>query len=118
MRRYFFDVVSQGQATYDYNGSTFTTAQNAYQFAELIALDVAVKARDEFSEHTVYVRTEEGHTLFSACSCSHPLAAASKTATAHKRNGASPADNYVAETIALTGGSAMTARRLSQPHNQ
>ena len=66
MRRYFFDVVSQGRTTYDYDGSTFPTAQKAHQFAELIALDVGVKSRDEFSEHTVYVRTEKGDTRFTS----------------------------------------------------
>ena len=65
MKRYFFDVVTQGQAVYDYHGSEFTTAQKAYQLAELIALDIVVKSQDEFCEQAVYVRTEEGHTLFS-----------------------------------------------------
>lgn len=83
MRRYFFDVVSQGRTTYDYDGSTFTTAQKAYQFAELIALDVGVKSRGEFSQHTVYVRTEKGDTLFYTYSWGHPLAASIKGATVH-----------------------------------
>jgi hypothetical protein len=65
MKRYFFDIVSQGQLVYDYQGSNFPTVQKACQLAELIALDVAVKSQDEFSDQAVYVRNEEGHTLFS-----------------------------------------------------
>jgi hypothetical protein len=65
MRRYFFDVVSQSRPAYDYHGSNFATPQMAYQFAELIALDVAVKSQDESSQHSVHVCNEMGHTLFS-----------------------------------------------------
>jgi Domain of unknown function (DUF6894) len=64
MKRYFFDVVSHGQPAYDYQGSNLATAQKAYQLAELIALDVAVKSQEDFSDQAVYVRNEEGHTLF------------------------------------------------------
>jgi hypothetical protein len=86
MRRYFFDVVIQGRTTYDYDGTTFTTAQEAYQFAELIALDVGVKFRDEFYQHAVYVRTEKGDSLFYAYSWRYPLTAgASKRATVRPR---------------------------------
>jgi hypothetical protein len=65
MKRYFFDVVSQGRPVYDYQGSDFPTAQKAYHLAELIALDVAVKSQEEFSDQAIFVRNEEGRTLFS-----------------------------------------------------
>ncbi len=76
MRRYFFDVVGQQRCAYDYRGRDFPTPENAYQLAELIALDCSVREQDEWVGCTINVRSPEGHELFSIPVQSSYLAAA------------------------------------------
>jgi hypothetical protein len=47
MERYFFDVVGNQGPALDYTGRTLRTADEAYNVAELMALDLAVKLGDE-----------------------------------------------------------------------
>jgi hypothetical protein len=65
MRRYFFDVVGQPRRAYDYRGRDLPTPEKACQLAELIALDCSIEEDDGWTGCTVYVRSAEGHELFS-----------------------------------------------------
>ncbi len=64
MRRYFFDIVGQQRRAYDYCGREFPTPQNAYQLAELIALDYSIDEKDEWVG-CINVRSAEGQEFFS-----------------------------------------------------
>jgi hypothetical protein len=63
MRRYFFDLGSQSQSRYDYQGRECPTPEAAYQLAELIALDLALEG--EWMGWAVAVRSPEGERYFS-----------------------------------------------------
>jgi len=65
MKKYFFDIVGQRRAEYDFQGTECCEPQKALQLAELIALDVEVAAEDEFSGGRIDVHSPEGHKLFS-----------------------------------------------------
>jgi hypothetical protein len=43
MMRYFFDVVDEGVAAFDYHGREFSSPEAAYSLAELLALDLQVR---------------------------------------------------------------------------
>jgi hypothetical protein len=76
MRRYFFDVVGRQRSEYDYHGRDLPTPENAYQLAELIALDLGIEHENQWIGWTVNVRTPEGRELFSIPVESSDLAAA------------------------------------------
>ena len=42
MKRYFFDVVSDKDSEFDYNGQEFSALERAIEFAKLIALDLEI----------------------------------------------------------------------------
>jgi len=65
MRRYFFDVVGAQRCEYDYRGRELPTLEKAYRLAELIALDYAVDAGDEWTGFNIKVRGAEGQEFFS-----------------------------------------------------
>jgi hypothetical protein len=47
MKRYFFDIVTRDRSELDYKGRVFSTMKEAYDAAELIALDLEVRYEDE-----------------------------------------------------------------------
>ena len=64
MQRYFFDVVNPSHVRYDYSGRIFDAWDKAQQFAELIALDVAVSSTEETAGgNEVQVRDIRGDKL-------------------------------------------------------
>jgi hypothetical protein len=63
MKRYFFDLGSQSQSRYDYQGRECATPEAAYQLAELIALDLALDG--EWTGWAVAVRGPQGERFFS-----------------------------------------------------
>jgi hypothetical protein len=63
MKRYFFDLGSQGRSVYDHQGRIFESDDAAYQLAELIALDLEVDG--EWAGWEVAVRSPEGKSVFS-----------------------------------------------------
>jgi hypothetical protein len=63
MMRYFFDLDTQCQSMYDYQGRELATPEAAYQLAELIALDLALDG--ESVGWTVAVCNPEGKRFFS-----------------------------------------------------
>jgi hypothetical protein len=65
MDRYFFDVVGTEGRTLDYIGRSLRTAGEAYNAAELMALDLAVKQGDEVIGSKVTVSDTYGRKLFS-----------------------------------------------------
>jgi hypothetical protein len=65
MERYFFDVVGNEGPALDYTGRTLETADEAYNAAELMALDLAVKHGDEVIGSKVTVSNTYGRKLFS-----------------------------------------------------
>jgi hypothetical protein len=64
MRRYFFDVVGRKRAEYDYRGRDFPAPDKAFRLAELMALDLAMEADDEWAGFSVKVRNADGGELF------------------------------------------------------
>jgi hypothetical protein len=65
MKRYFFDVIKRDRSELDYTGRLFSTMQEAYDTAELMALDLEVKYEDEMIGSAVTVSSAEGRRLFS-----------------------------------------------------
>jgi hypothetical protein len=65
MERYFFDVVGNEGPALDYTGRTLRSADEAYNAAELMALDLAVKQGDEVIGSKVTVSDIYGRRLFS-----------------------------------------------------
>ncbi len=65
MRRYFFDVVGKQRSELDYHGHFLPAPENAYQMAELIALDLGMKSDDEWHGWSVMVRDALGAQFFS-----------------------------------------------------
>jgi hypothetical protein len=64
MNRYFFDVVGHGRSELDYSGRILPTLENAYDEAELLAFDLAVKRADDTIGLAVNVSSVEGRKLF------------------------------------------------------
>jgi hypothetical protein len=50
MKRYFFDVMKHDRSELDYMGRLFPTAEEAYDAAELMALDIVVKHEEEMMD--------------------------------------------------------------------
>jgi hypothetical protein len=65
MDRYFFDVVGREGPALDYTGRVLRTTDEAYNAAELMALDLAVKQGDEVIGSKVTVSDTYGRKLFS-----------------------------------------------------
>jgi len=65
MRRYFFDVVGRQRCCYDYSGRDLPTPENAYQLAELIALDYSVGEDEEWIGCAINVCSADGREIFS-----------------------------------------------------
>jgi hypothetical protein len=65
MKRYFFDVVGHGRSDLDYTGQILPTPESAYDTAELMAFDLAVKSESETIGWAVSVSSDEGQKLFS-----------------------------------------------------
>jgi hypothetical protein len=58
--RYFFDVVGHERSELDYTGRIFSTPEEAYDTAELMAFDLIVKREDETIGWAVNVSSAEG----------------------------------------------------------
>ena len=65
MKKYFFDLVGQDRSQYDYRGHVFPAPENAFELAELMALDLEVKGEGEWSGWSVAVRNAHGQQFFS-----------------------------------------------------
>jgi hypothetical protein len=65
MKRYFFDIVTRDRSELDYKGRVCSTMKEAYDAAELIALDLEVRFEDEMIGSAVTVSSVEGRKLFS-----------------------------------------------------
>jgi hypothetical protein len=65
MTRYFFDVVGHQRSELDYVGRMLLTAEEAYDAAEMMAFDLAVKLTDEVVGREVAVSDADGRKLFS-----------------------------------------------------
>ena len=65
MQHYFFDVVGRGRSELDYAGRILPTPEAAYDTAELMALDLAVKRADDVMGWAVSVSSIDGRKLFS-----------------------------------------------------
>jgi hypothetical protein len=65
MKRYFFDVMIHDRSELDYMGRLFPTAEEAYDAAELMALDLVVRHEEEMIGSAVTVSSAEGRKLFS-----------------------------------------------------
>ena len=76
MRRYFFDLVGAERSNYDYTGRELPSPENAYQLAELIAVDLAVEDQEPTYGWTVKVRNVQGHEVFCVAVKPEYLAAA------------------------------------------
>ena len=63
--RYFFDFVGHERSELDYTGRILPTPEEAYDAAELMALDLVVRREDETNGWAVRVSTAEGRKLFS-----------------------------------------------------
>jgi hypothetical protein len=64
MNRYFFDVVGRQRSELDYVGRILPTIEKAYDEAELLAFDIAVKEAEDTIGLAVRVSTPEGRKLF------------------------------------------------------
>ena len=64
MQQYFFDVIAGSYIKYDYRGREFSKHNEAYQLAEMIALDIEC-LDDEATGAEVQVRNVSGDLLFS-----------------------------------------------------
>lgn len=64
MRRYFFDLVGEERSEYDYRGRDLPSPESAYQFAELIAVDLAVDEQEPWCGWAVKVRNAQGREMF------------------------------------------------------
>jgi hypothetical protein len=65
MSRYFFDVISHEGPQYDFCGRELTTPEAAYQFAEILAIDVETLHAEAASSCEIVVRNAEGRHFFS-----------------------------------------------------
>jgi hypothetical protein len=65
MNRNFFDVVGHERSELDYTGRMLPTAEEAYDAAEMMAFDLAVKRAEEMVGFEVAVSNADGHRVFS-----------------------------------------------------
>jgi Domain of unknown function (DUF6894) len=78
--RYFFDIVGHERSELDYTGRILPTPEEAYDAAELMALDLIVRREDETIGWAVNVSSPEGRKLFSIPVHASYLAAAQMAA--------------------------------------
>jgi hypothetical protein len=64
MKKYFFDLVGQDRAEYDFRGRDFSAPEKAFQLAELMALDLEIKGEGEWSGWCIDVRNAHGQQYF------------------------------------------------------
>jgi uncharacterized protein DUF6894 len=64
MKRYFFDVASRSQVQYDFKGRELERPDQAFDLAELIALDIECIDGDDSFGMEVHVRNIGGQMLF------------------------------------------------------
>jgi hypothetical protein len=65
MCRYFFDLVGQKRTEYDFRGREFSSLEDAFQMAEIIAIDLELKSEGEWRGWSVEVRNSDSGHLFS-----------------------------------------------------
>jgi hypothetical protein len=65
MERYFFDIVGHQRSGFDYVGQVLLTTNEAYDRAETMAFDLAVRHADEPIGGEVTVSNADGCKLFS-----------------------------------------------------
>jgi hypothetical protein len=65
MDRYFFDIIGNEGPALDYEGRLMRTVDEAYNAAELMALDLSVKQEDAAIGSHVIVRNVHGKTILS-----------------------------------------------------
>ncbi len=65
MKRFFFDVAVGNHVDYDYRGRDLARAEDAREFAELIALDLGSAEEAEGQNLEIQVRSPNGTRLFS-----------------------------------------------------
>ena len=64
MTPYFFDVVTYSSVRYDYSGTVLTSAEQAFEWAEVLAIDI--ECSDEvWNTSNVEVRDVSGNLLHS-----------------------------------------------------
>jgi hypothetical protein len=65
MTQFFFDIASQETVYHDFQGRNFTKAEEAYELANLIALDLAITEEAEKAwAKEVHVRNVAGQRLY------------------------------------------------------
>jgi hypothetical protein len=62
--RFFFDYITEGQTLYDYHGSEFPRSEDAFDFAELTALDLQNSLLSDWKGWSVEVRDAENTQFF------------------------------------------------------
>ncbi len=65
MNKYFFDLVGNDHAEYDYKGRVFSAPEKAFALAELMALDLEVHGTGEWSGWSIKVHNAHGQHYFS-----------------------------------------------------
>ena len=65
MKRFFFDVAAGNHVDYDYRGRDLARAEDAREFAELIAIDLGTDEDANRQKCEVQVRSINGTRLFS-----------------------------------------------------
>jgi len=65
VNKYFFDIHVGAQIEYDYRGRAFDQPAKAREYAELMALDIAVSSNEQNYRGQVQVRDIAGSQLFS-----------------------------------------------------
>ena len=66
MTRYFFDLLGQTRSEYDFTGALFSDAQEAFNWAELLALDLEMAGDEQpLIGSRLGVRRTDGCELFS-----------------------------------------------------
>ena len=66
VNKYFFDILMGAHIEYDYRGRAFDQPAKAKEYAELMALDIAVSSNEQNCRGQIQVRDIAGNQLFSA----------------------------------------------------
>lgn len=64
MARFFFDYRMNDQSVLDYHGNEFRSSQDAFEFAKVIAEDLAHRLAEDWHGWTVEVRDALGMKVF------------------------------------------------------
>ena len=65
MTRFFYDIANETSRTYDYHGRFFSTADEAFEMAEIVAYDLACSEKDNWAGFEIQVRNVANEILFS-----------------------------------------------------